>query len=106
MAVHWITFRLANETVGGRDYSTRYAALVEAVKGHRHQGKWWHEPTSFWLVSTDASRAQLATSIRSAIAPSKDLVLIGSMESTGATLVGTASELSTLKALVPNLSQA
>ncbi|MCD9096186.1 hypothetical protein [Luteimonas fraxinea] len=105
MSVYWVTFRLDNGIVGGKDYSTRYAALVEAVKGHR-SSNWWFEPTSFWLFDSASTRAQIAASIKAAIAPTHDLALIGSMESVGATLVGKAEKLTDLKNLVPTLQTA
>ena len=103
MAVHWITFRLHESTIGGRSYQTRYDALLKAVDKHR-QGYWWFEPTSFWLVDSGSTKAQIATSVKAAIATSHDLVLIGSMDTLGAHLVGNAEELATLKSLVPNLT--
>lgn len=105
MTTYWITFRLSKDTVGGRDYSTRYDALIEAVKVHK-SANWWFEPTSFWLVDSTSTRASIAADIKTAIAPSKDLVLIGSNEHVGATLIGTADKIVDLKALVPTLVQA
>lgn len=102
MATFWITFRLENETVGGRTYSQRYEALIEAVKAHK-ASTWWYEPTSFWLIDSNSTRAQIAASIKAAISSTHDLAVIGSMETTGATLVGKAKELANLKKLVPTL---
>lgn len=103
MATLWITFRLGNGTVGGRDYSTRYNAMIEAVKAHR-SGGWWYEPTSFWLISTNSTKSQVAASIKAAIAPSEDMALVGSMETTGAVVVGKVEKMADLKALVPTLA--
>lgn len=105
MATYWITFRLADVAVGGRDYNTRYKDLVEAVKAHRST-HWWFEPTSFWLINSNSSMATIAAAAKKAIAPTKDLVLIGSNDTVGVTLVGAADKLADLKALVPHLSQA
>lgn len=102
MATHWITFRIASGSVGGRSYDERYQALVESVKIHA-SGGWWFEPTSFWLIGSNSTRSQIAASIKAAIAPSKDLALIGSMDTTGAICVGNIEKLADLKALVPNL---
>lgn len=102
MATLWITFRLHDGSVGGRDYKTRYDALVEAVKTHRAT-VWWYEPTSFWLIDSTSTHAQVAASAKRAIAPGHDLVLVGSMDVKGATLAGTASNLADLKKLIPGL---
>lgn len=98
MDVFWITFRLHSDST----YDDRYEALVNAVHAHAVEG-WWSEPTSFWMVGSNSSRAQVAASIKAAIAPSKDLALIGSMKYTGATLIGKASDVGTLKTLEPLL---
>jgi hypothetical protein len=102
MATYWISFRLESRTVGGRTYDERYAALVEAV--NQHVTSAWEETTSFWLVRSNATRPALAAAIRRAIAPSEDMVLIGSMEHLGATAVGSVKKLPTLQALIPDLT--
>lgn len=102
MATLWITFRVKDAVVGGRDYNTRYAALIDAVKSHGTTG-WWFEPTSFWLVGTSATKAAVAASIKAAIAPSEDMALVGSMDTTGAVVVGKVEKLTDLKALIPGL---
>lgn len=105
MTVHWITFRIADKTVGGKSYDERYDALIEAIKGHRLPGHWWHDPTSFWLVSSNSTRMQIAASVKKAISISTDLVVIGSVEHTGVSLVGKAENLETLKKIVPGLTE-
>lgn len=104
MEIHWVTFRLAEKTVGGRDYNTRYKALGEAVG--RHCEAFWDEPTSFWLVKSASTRSQIAATVKGAIAPTEDTVLIGTMGQAGALLVGTSAKLQTLKALIPALAGA
>lgn len=101
MAVHWITFRLDSASIGGKSYETRYQALIDAV--NRHATDAWDEPTSFWMFDSTSSRAQIAASVKAAIAVSADLALIGSMDTTGATLVGSSKKLAALKRLVPTL---
>ena len=101
MSVHWITFRIDSKTVGGRSYEQRYQALVDAVNEHATDA--WDEPTSFWLIESSASRSTIVASIKRAIATSTDLVMVGSMETTGATLIGSAEKLAALKRLVPKL---
>lgn len=105
MKTYWITFRIADKTVGGRTYQDRYEALVAAVQGHAAT-HWWAEPTSFWLVNSESSQAQIAAKIRAAIATTNDLALIGMIDFKGLTLVGNAERLADLKALAPNLVQA
>jgi len=101
MSVQWITFRIEASVVGGRSYDTRYQALVDAVNAHATDA--WDEPTSFWIFESTSSRAAIAASIKAAIATSKDVVLLASMEHTGATVIGSSSKLAALKRLVPAL---
>ena len=100
METLWITFRISEKTVSSRDYDERYQALVEAVNTHANDA--WDEPTSFWMVQTTSTRAAVAASVKKAIATSTDLVLIGSMDNKGATLVGKSDKADRLKRLVPD----
>lgn len=101
MEVFWITFRIENDVT----YDDRYNALIGAVKQH-NDGSWWFEPTSFWLVESNSSRAAIAASVKRAIDVGKDLVLIGSMQYAGATLVGKAKNLAELRKLTSPLAEA
>ena len=101
MEAFWITFRLKSDAT----YDARYQALIDAVHAHVDT-HWWFEPTSFWLIRSHSSRAQIAASIKAAIAPAKDLVLIGSMEYQGVTVIGLATNLATLVALEARLIRA
>ena len=101
MDVFWITFRRKDDAT----YDERYQSLIDAVHAHADSA-WWSEPTSFWMINSSSSRADLAAAIKAAISPTKDMVLIGSMKHTGATLIGKATDLATLKSLEPLLRQA
>ncbi len=104
MKTFWITFRLADEVAGGRSYEKRYQALTDAVQ--KHAGThWWGEPTSFWLVNSESSQAQIAASIKQAIDPAKDLSLMGTVDYKGITLIGKAEHLAEIQALVPALNR-
>lgn len=105
MATFWITFRLADEVVDGRDYATRYKALIDALTIHRGSG-WWYEPTSFWLMDSSSTRIQLAAAAKAAVAPSKDLVVVGSLGYPGVSVVGKSDDLNTLRHLAPGLDLA
>lgn len=105
MKTYWITFRIADNTAGGRSYETRYEALSDAV--HQHAAThWWAEPTSFWLVNSESSQAQIAASIKQAINTSADLAVIGMVDYKGIVVIGVVEKMKDLKALVPEIRQA
>lgn len=97
MDVFWITFRVADATIGARTYTTRYNALVAALTAHCVDA--WQEPTSFLLLKSDSSVAQIAAAVKGAIATTVDLVVIGSMNYTGITVVGDVDNVDQLLAL-------
>lgn len=104
MKTYWITFRIADQSAGGRTYEARYNALSDAV--HKHAGThWWAEPTSFWLVNSESSQAQIAASIKQALNIGVDLAVIGIVDYKGITVIGNAEKLADLKALVPDIRQ-
>ncbi|MNM07006.1 hypothetical protein D3C81_170380 [compost metagenome] len=105
MATLWISFRIENETRGGKSYSERYMGLVDAVLSHK-TGPSWEGTTSFIMIETSSSRQAVATSVARAISISYDTVIIGSMDTKGLMLVGSAGEFSTLQKLAPDVTLA
>lgn len=98
METLWVTFRIKDDST----YSDRYSKLIEAIK-HHCTGEWWYEPTSFWLFQSDSTKDQVAETIKKSISPQKDVALVGSMDTTGAALVGTPSEAQSLRKLIPKM---
>lgn len=90
MDVYWVTFRIDNGIVNGRNYEARYDALIAALNEHCSDA--WEEPTSFVLIKSNSSTSQIAASVKRAIATTHDLVVIGSMNYTGITAVGLVSD--------------
>ena len=86
MTVYWITFRLADETVGGRDWNSRYDALTTAIDSAC--SKWWIDSTSFIAFESTQGIDTLTASFKRAIASSKDLFLIREMDTKDARIVG------------------
>lgn len=74
MASFTISFRLHYDTVGGRTYQDRLAALDATVKNL--STVWWAQTTSFYAISTHHSIDEIVRSCRSVIAPSQDLLLV------------------------------
>lgn len=76
MTTYWVSFRIAE--IG--DYQSRYDALHESVQEIIHPGRWWVETTSFYLFESAKGADAIATHLKSAINPARDLVLLGSVD--------------------------
>lgn len=72
MSTYCVTFRIANETIGGRTYAERRQSVVDAV----NSGKgYWDETTSFFLVSSSLNTKQLAHSASQGLDAAKDMLV-------------------------------
>ena len=90
MAAYWVTFRISEKTVGGKDYETRYTALVGAI--HSAAAKYWQEPTSFLAFESSKSIEDLGATFKRQIAPSHDLFLIRQMDVKDALICGDSED--------------
>ncbi len=86
MATYWIAFRITDDAT----YSYRYDALMEAIR--TNATKWWTDPTSFIVFSSERSIDDIAAVVEEAIDPSSDVALIGKSEFKTARLVGTTND--------------
>jgi hypothetical protein len=87
MATYWITFRIQERSHYSRSDDARRQALYDAVRGLAHR-KWWVEPTSFILFTSDWSIDEIASAISEAVATQFDVVLIRDAESKVARAIG------------------
>lgn len=94
MAVYWLTFRLETDAT----YNDRYDKLIEAVD--ILSTRWWVEPSSFLLFESGNKIDEIARAVKTAITPSKDLVLIGMPEIKSARVIGKVTD-QTLFDLMP-----
>lgn len=81
---YWITFRI--EENGSA--ASRRDALYEAVQSLTPDGKWWVEPTSFILFSSEEEIGSVADTVRAVIDESQDIVLIGMPDFKSARIIG------------------
>lgn len=86
MATYWLTFRLAADA----SYDRRYEALVETVRNQTK--KWWLETSSFFLFESDGDIDAVAKSVKAAINPSTDIVLIGMPDYKSARIIGASTD--------------
>jgi hypothetical protein len=73
MATYWLTFRIADEG----DYGHRYDQLHQTVFELTGGGKWWVEPTSFYVFESTLNADQVAGRIKSCLDEDYDLALLG-----------------------------
>lgn len=86
MAVYWLTFRVENQSVGGRSYDVRRQSLYDTIR--QRTSRWWLKPTSFIAFESSHSIDALAAACQQAIAPSHDLFLIREMDTKSAIICG------------------
>lgn len=89
MATYWTTFRIDDRTVGGRSANHRREALYDTIRAHAHS-KWWIEPTSFVLFTSEHSIDTLADELKSVVSTQFDVVLIRDAETKIARVIGSA----------------
>lgn len=73
MSTYCITFRIANETVGGKTYNERRQSLIDSIP--KNNG-YWEESTSFILTNSNKNTPDFADSISKGLSKSKDLLVV------------------------------
>lgn len=73
MAIFAVTFRIHDDD----SYRDRWSSVVDAIRAET-TSTYWEEPTSFALIESGKSSADVADSIKnnSKLAPSKDLLVV------------------------------
>jgi hypothetical protein len=91
MAIFAITFRIHDDA----GYSDRYESVVEAIKSQATgNGKYWDEPTSFFLIESSLNSEGVASKIdqSSSFADSKDLLLVTNLTQRGYKAIGNVKD--------------
>jgi len=68
-----VTFRVANQTVGGRSYDERRQSIVEAVRTDGFG--YWEETTSFFLVESNLDTPTFARAAAAGLSPAHDMLV-------------------------------
>jgi hypothetical protein len=73
MAIFVVTFRIHDNAT----YQNRWASVVEAIRNETTSA-YWDEPTSFFLIESNKTSADVADSINlnSSLDPSVDLLVV------------------------------
>ena len=86
MPCYWISFRLANERVDGRTCDQRLKDLQDVIDDL--STGFWDETSSFYVIESAKTTAEVATALRGAIAPTADLILMRRLDGPEANLIG------------------
>ena len=103
MDTFWLTFRIADATVGGKSYDDRYNAVRDVVM--RSTQRYWEPPTSFIMFESDVAIDVLADRLKAAISEQHDIFLIG-MPMFQVAHIGGANDDEDIYKLLPFLEEA
>src|SRR5690349_14436287 len=103
MSTYWVTFRIHDQTIGGRTYEKRYSDFVDAVRNQATM--WWTKPTSFICFASNNDIDAICSSIKGQLAPAYDLFLIGMPDYKSARIWG-ANDDDDIYKLIPFLKKA
>lgn len=68
-----ITFRIKNETVGGKTYQDRYNSIID----NADEGKGlWTDPTSFLLIASDLGTVEFAKNVVRGLSRQHDMAFV------------------------------
>jgi hypothetical protein len=103
MATYWVTFRIENQTIGGRTYDERYRGFQEAVR--QRTTHWWLPPTSFIVFDSESDIDTLCRYLQAPLSRAHDVFLIGMPDYKSARIFGVNSDRDIYK-LMPFLKEA
>ncbi len=103
MWTYYVTFRIANETVGGKSYTARRASLVESVQSDG--AGYWDETTSFFLVQSNLDTNALALKAASGLSAQKDMLVVIDPSDQSAAYFGAVQTVDVLLSFFPKLKK-
>ena len=103
MAAFMLSFRLHDDTIGGRTYEERREGLYDRV--HQIASPWWEETTSFIAFQSDLEIDDIMWHVKDEIAAGYDIVLVRSLESKVARITGVLEDGDIYK-IMPYLKEA
>lgn len=86
--LYWMTFRLEDNG----SWQRRYDALKSAISDCTAGGKWWVEPTSFFLFRSEVSIGDIAALVADAIDTDTDVALLAMTDYKSVRVIGTVSD--------------
>jgi hypothetical protein len=73
MSTYWVTFRIEDKIVNGKDYDDRYDPLIAKLRG---MGRYWDIPTSYVAFETDRDIDPLVRYFTQSLSADHDVFLI------------------------------
>jgi hypothetical protein len=73
MNTYCVTFRIADQTVGGKTYEDRHQSIIEAVR--TNDAGYWVETTSFFLVESNLDTAAFGKRASSGLSANHDMLV-------------------------------
>jgi len=103
MSNYFVSFRIADKSVGGKSYQDRYEALVANV--HSSGMGYWEETTSFFIVESNLNTTDIATKGAKALSASDDMLLVFDPEDMSACYFGAFKHADVLRSFFPKLKK-
>lgn len=103
MSTYCITFRIADQTVNGKSYVERRAALVEAA--HRDNDGYWEETTSFILAGSALDTDTFAKRVVRPLSSAHDMAVIFDPADMSACGFGKIENFDVLRSFFPKLKK-
>jgi hypothetical protein len=96
---YWITFRIADKTVGAKTYSDRRQALIDAA--YTKGSGWWDEPASFVFVSNPSGTEAFTKKLGAALSATDDLLVVHNTGDGSSAYFGDVKHPDVLKSFLP-----
>jgi len=93
-----LTFRIKNETIGGKSYQDRYDALHAALK--KNNGL-WYDTTSFYLMGSAESTSAIGARLVQGLNAQHDMLFVFDPEDMSACYFGNIGSLGALTGFFP-----
>jgi hypothetical protein len=103
MSTYYITFRLANKTIGGKTYDERRSQMIENV--HAEGTGFWEDTTSFFIVESSFDTDRFAAKACEGLSRSEDMLLAFDTSDMSASYFGAIKHLDVLRSFFPKLKK-
>jgi hypothetical protein len=102
MYAYYVTFRIADKTVGGKTYDDRRQQLIDNV--YTESG-YWEETTSFLLANSTLDTNAFAAKAATGLSASDDLLVVIDPSDKSASYFGPLKHIDVLRSFFPKLKK-
>lgn len=100
---YYVTFRIADKTVGGKTYAERRKALIDNV--YSQEFGYWEETTSFIIVGSSLDTNAFAAKACKGLSQADDLVVVFDPVDMSAAYFGALQHPDVLRSFLPKLKK-